>query len=315
MLFHEFPDLAWLKSQTAQRFSNRVGWGGLRLETDGFPSVIINTSTRSAFRPDITGPLSVFLNIKGESRAGTDGRSLQVKQGFYFISNRFQSYSLEIDSPAPTETFNIHFGEYFSESVLQGLITPADKLLNNEQRGAVASVDFYNKLYRCDDRFNYLVGQLYTSHREQGFDTLLFEEQLAALLAYLLGQHRHILQAVEKLPPVKQSTRVELYRRLSYALDYIHSGATPDISLEALASAACLSKYHFLRLFKLAYGLSPHQYLQQYRLQKAQELLTHSSLPVHAIATELGFEAGASFSRLFFRQTGLYPSQYRSAGK
>ena len=314
MLFHEFPDLGWLKSQTAQRFSNRMGWGGLRLETDGFPSVIINTSTRNAFRPDITGPLSVFLNIKGESRAETDGRSLLVKQGFYFISNRFQPYSLEIDSAAPTETFNIHFGEYFSGSVLQGLITPADKLLNNEQRQPVASVDFYNKLYRCDDRFNYLVRQLYTSHRER-FDKLLFEEQLAALLAYLLGQHRHILQAVEKLPPVKQSTRIELYRRLSYALDYIHSGSTTDISLDTLASAACLSKYHFLRLFKLAYGLSPHQYLQQCRLQKARELLAHSSLPVHEIATELGFEAGASFSRLFFRQTGMYPSQYRSPGK
>lgn len=61
MILHEFPDLTWLKSQIAHGFSNRLGWGNLQLNTEGFPSVVIHTKVRECFRPDIKGPFSFFL--------------------------------------------------------------------------------------------------------------------------------------------------------------------------------------------------------------------------------------------------------------
>jgi len=121
--------------------------------------------------------------------------------------------------------------------------------------------------------------------------------------------------AVQQLPPVKQSTKIELYKRLSYSMDYIHSGFCRAIELNTLAATACLSKYHFLRLFKLAYGLSPHQYIQQLRLEKAKQLLQDGSLAINDIADTLGFENSQSFSRLFFQRAGVYPSQYRAFAK
>jgi AraC family transcriptional regulator len=82
-----------------------------------------------------------------------------------------------------------------------------------------------------------------------------------------------------------------------------------------LAAEACLSKYHFLRLFRQAFGLSPYQYIQHLRIEKARGLLADPNLPITDLAGLLGFDNSQSFSRLFFQKTGLYPTQYRLALK
>ena len=115
MIAQNFPDLQWLKMQIDQRFQNRYGVGNVQLEGEGFPSIVINAKSTKVYRPDIMGPISVFLNLKGNSRCKVDGRTVVVDDHTYFISNRFQPYTLEIENPQETETFNIHIGEYFSE--------------------------------------------------------------------------------------------------------------------------------------------------------------------------------------------------------
>jgi AraC family transcriptional regulator len=312
MILHEFPDLGWLKSQIDQRFQQRRGYNNLPLETAGFPSVIINTSVQQSYRPDIIGPISVFCNQTGTSACRVENRSVRIEEAYYFVSNRFQSYTLEIDSVQPVETFNIHFGEYFSESVLNALLTPADKILQNGMHQNVKDgVHFYNKLYRRDEVFNNLTAALRKTQTGNSLNKLLFEEQLAALLNHLLLQHRHVIKQVEAIAAVKYSTRQELYKRLSVALDCLHSCTFENVELEQLAQAACLSKYHFLRLFRQMMGLSPHQYIQQLRLEKAKHLLKTTAVPVQDLAVLLGFENSQSFSRLFYQRMGLYPSQYR----
>ncbi len=313
MIIHQFPDLHWLKAQINQRFQQRRGINGVVLETDGFPSVIIHTKAIESYRPDIMGPISLFMNLHGESRCKVDGTTTVVPEDYFFISNRFQPYTLEIESNKPVETFNIHIGEYFSEQVLSALITPADTILNNGLQQQAHTIAFHNRLYQKDDPLKHLIQVLQQTQQRENFNKLLFEETLASLLNYLLRQHRHIIQAIARMPPVKKATKIELYKRLSYALDYLHTHIFHTVDLEVLANTACLSKYHFLRLFKQTYGLSPYQYLQNLRLQKAKDLLCHTSSPVHEIAYLLGFENAASFSRLFFQRTKTYPSVYRAA--
>jgi len=316
MILHEFPDLLWLKSQIEHRFANRLGWNYQGLATEGFPTVIIHTHTKTAYRPDVKGPLSLFLNRKGSSFCRTDTHRVRVSEAFYFVSNRSQPYTLEIDEDEPVETFNIHFGEYFSEAQLHALTTPADSILEGAgEQLQGPGIAFHNKLYTRDPAFDRITERIYRASKEGAPDKLFLEEQLAQLLTHLLRQHRHILAAIRDLPPAKTSTKVELYRRLSYSLDYIHSDQTGQIDLDSLAATACLSKYHFLRLFKLTYGSSPHQYLQQLRMDKARHLLTNSSLLVTDIADTLGFENSQSFSRWLFQRLGVYPSQYRAAAK
>ena len=316
MIFHEFPDLTWLKSQVSHGFSNRLGWGNLPLDTEGFPSVIIHTKARECFRPDIKGPFSFFLNIRGNSLCSVDRQTTRIDGENYFVSNRSQSYTLQIEeNSGGAETFNIHFGEFFCESVLNSLVTPADRILDAGTEKQFSPFSFFNQLHRRDATFNSLIRAILTSHKETGAGKLRFEEHLTSLLSYHLQQHRNIAEIVNNLPPVRKATRVELYKRLSRAMDVLRSGFCGGISLDQLAAEACLSKYHFLRLFRMAHGLSPYQYIQHLRLEKARVLLADSVIPITDLAGLLGFDNSQSFSRLFYQRMGLYPTQYRLRSK
>jgi AraC family transcriptional regulator len=172
-------------------------------------------------------------------------------------------------------------------------------------------VAFFNKLYRRDGSFNAILHAIGRSHGA-GTDALLLDEQLTALLGHLLREHRHLEKELRRLPPVKQSTRLEIYRRLSGAADYLCTHYDRRLSLDELAAVACLSKFHFLRLFKIAFGRSPHQFLIGVRLEKARQLLGSSPLPVAELALRLGFPDPSSFSRAFYRAHRVYPTAYRS---
>ena len=315
MILHEFPDIQWLKGQIARRWDNRVGWGNHCLDMDGFPSVIIHTVSRECFRPDIKGPFSFFLNLRGSSLCTVDGRTTRIGEGSYFVSNDAQPYTLQIEEGAPAETFNIHFGEHFANAVLHAMVTPHVRILDQGTEGRGIAFSFFNQLHGRDSVFDALINQIVTTHREDGFDKLLFEEQLTALLTHHLQQHSYIADVVRKLPPVRLSTRIQLYKQLSRAMDLIRSSEGQELSLDMLSAEACLSKYHFLRLFRSAYGHSPHQYIQEQRIHKARTLLSRSDTPVGDVADLLGFENSQSFSRLFTQRMGVSPSQYRVMAK
>ena len=315
MILHEFPDLGWLKGQIARGFDNRLGWGSHCLETAGFPSVIIHTISHECYRPDIKGPFSFFLNVRGNSRCTVDGQTSSIGEGNYFISNQAQPYTLQVEKGAVTETFNIHFGDSFAGSVLHSMITPADRILDQGADEQATPFSFFNQLYRRDTVFDTLIHQIIHSHQQHGFNKLLFEEQLTALLGHHLLQHRHIMEAVYKLPAVRLSTRLQLYRQLARAMDLIHDRLGEELSLEALAGEACLSKYHFLRLFRMAYGNSPHQYIQQLRMEKARTILSRTDTPISDVADTLGFVNSQSFSRLFAQRMGVSPTAYRALTK
>lgn len=82
--------------------------------------------------------------------------------------------------------------------------------------------------------------------------------------------------------------------------------------LAAMARAAGLSRFHFLRRFKRATGSTPWRYLTELRLARAKNLLIDPACSVGEAARSTGFEDPAYFSRLFRRRTGLSPSAYRA---
>ncbi len=118
-------------------------------------------------------------------------------------------------------------------------------------------------------------------------------------------------EAIDRLPAARRSTREELFRRLLRGREYLERNYCGQADLTATARAACLSPFHFLRLFKSAFGRTPHQYLTELRLRIAQTRLAETSEPVGAIGLGLGFENVNSFGRLFRRHLGLTPQDFR----
>src|SRR5450432_2850109 len=100
-------------------------------------------------------------------------------------------------------------------------------------------------------------------------------------------------------------------RRLSRVLDYIESNLEGGLTLDELASIACLSRFHFARAFKLAMGLPPHRYVSAKRMERAKALLAKGDRPIADIALALGFSSQANFSRAFQLMAGQAPGQFR----
>lgn len=95
------------------------------------------------------------------------------------------------------------------------------------------------------------------------------------------------------------------------AREYIHAHHQRDISVRELAAVAGLSPYHFIRVFRKHVGLTPHAYLTQVRVQRAQHLLLAGDPPSQT-ALAAGFFDQSHLSRHFKRIVGVPPGCYRN---
>lgn len=309
MVLHEFPDLRWLKQQVEQRFTSQQGWRGTPLRHPGWPTVVLNVATQQAYRDQVVGPVSLFMNRKGQSLVEANKRTTRVGEDYFFMTNQQQEYTLTVDAPQPVETFNIHFGEHFFTQLYHSLVTPSAYLLENPAASSKPPIGFFNRLHPKDSVVKLAMRRLQDTVPS---DSLLTEEILYELALHLLHLHQHDLSRMHKLPPVKATTREEIFRRLSGTVDYMYTFYHQTLSLDELAGVALLSKFHFLRLFRAAFWQTPHQFMTRIRLEKAQLLLQYSDQSLQGIADQVGLGNASSLSRLFRQRIGVYPTVYRA---
>ena len=103
----------------------------------------------------------------------------------------------------------------------------------------------------------------------------------------------------------------QTHRELREARDFMRHAYGRPLSLPDIAAQANLSPYHFLRIYKRAYGETPHGFLTRLRIERAKTLLARGSHNVTEACFEVGFSSLGSFSSLFAYRVGLSPSEYR----
>lgn len=94
------------------------------------------------------------------------------------------------------------------------------------------------------------------------------------------------------------------------AKEYILAHLEDDVSLDDISQAAHLSKYHFLRLFRDQFGITPHQYVLNCRINAARSALESGAVP-NDVALRYGFADLSHFNRRFKRIYGMTPYQYQ----
>lgn len=104
-----------------------------------------------------------------------------------------------------------------------------------------------------------------------------------------------------------RETRLLVFR----ARDLIADEFDRRISLEDASREACLSPFHFHRLFKQTFGQTPHDFLTSRRIDRAKKLLVQSNLSITEICFEVGYSSPGSFTSLFQREVGCSPRDYR----
>jgi AraC-like DNA-binding protein len=121
-------------------------------------------------------------------------------------------------------------------------------------------------------------------------------EQRIALVRDAWAEELALRRRADRIDCVKAATREQLLRRILLAADFIASHHDEPISLDEMARAASLSRFHFVRLFSLVHGETPHAYLRRKRTAVARRHLAVGSACSEA-ASRAGFGSRSSLFR------------------
>ncbi|MDQ0199380.1 AraC family transcriptional regulator [Neobacillus ginsengisoli] len=130
------------------------------------------------------------------------------------------------------------------------------------------------------------------------------------------------LQIYELLGNLLESTRSTFESRdanvakapteIQAVLTYISENFSSKITVKQLSEISNLSTYHFCRTFKKYIGTSPHQYVLNYRLIQAKNLLVETNLSIEEISIDCGFYGVGHFIKVFSQSTdGITPGKFR----
>ncbi|WP_181969696.1 helix-turn-helix domain-containing protein [Paraburkholderia sp. DHOC27] len=151
--------------------------------------------------------------------------------------------------------------------------------------------------------------QSITDERWDDPDGLLRTNETAHEVMSLLLQSQGVSRAGMTL---KGGLSVATRRRLR---DYIEAHLAETLTLGRLAEVACLSEYHLARMFRTSFGLPPHAWIAQQRIERARLLLRVTTLPLAQIAARCGYANASHFSHRFREALGVAPAVYRQVLK
>jgi AraC family transcriptional regulator len=238
------------------------------------------------------------------------GRHLVTEDSF-LILNHGQEYSLEFQGLGITETLCPFFQPGFVEQVAGAHATPAARQLDEIATPAPVT-DFPERLYPKTGPLGTLLRGLHRELATPAVCTAWLEDRFYGLATVLVELRNHARDEMAEFPGRRPATRAELYRRLYRGRDFLSACHAEAVTVALAAKAAHLSPYHFHRMFKRAFGQSPMQFLQEYRLSAARRLLATTDQPITAISLAVGFESLGSFSWLFRKRFGLAPRLFRA---
>lgn len=132
-------------------------------------------------------------------------------------------------------------------------------------------------------------------------NTLLRETMLYGVLTRLMLKHG------KNRPEIKTQQVSKV--KFEWVRQYIHEHLNENISLEHLANLCDFSPYYLVRQFQKNYGLPPHAYQIQKRLQQSKVLLKQGHKVIH-VAAQIGFYDQSHFHRHFKKANGIAPSRY-----
>ncbi|MED1783256.1 AraC family transcriptional regulator [Brevibacillus fortis] len=255
------------------------------------------------------GQLSIKTFQNGRAHYKTSKGFFAVEEGRYLLLNEGE-YTISIEEDEEVESFCIFFKRGFGEEMVSTLVESTDRLLSDPYKEST-SIGFFEKTYPTSYTF---ASQLATLKESLAFldrDSIGYEEQFHKIMRTLLLGHFDVRKEMDALHALRQSTREELYRRISTAHDYIRAFYDQPIRLDEIAQIACLSPNHLLRAYSQVYGKTPHQHISEYRIQKAKQLLAKLEFNMTDITFALGFSNPVSFSKMFKQHVGISPLQFR----
>lgn len=148
-------------------------------------------------------------------------------------------------------------------------------------------------------------------------------ERMVAVGMFEQGRHKGVLASLalqELLVRLMQGSARSLFMRdlkqlrtshpLAAVMEYIESHLTESLDVESLAGRACMSRAHFQRKFKEAFGWTPKEFITHARIERGKKMLRSGSVTVQEVAYACGFNGANAFIRAFRNLEGITPKQF-----
>lgn len=273
-------------------------------------NIIVNAHVREAsyrIHPDV---LSVKCAFHGEEHYFGSNFYYKVDDAHYLIFNHGKSYGSTIDAKEDVESFTVHFSPAFEYDCYTAITASGQKLLDDPFFAKTDRILFSENLQQHDSVVSPVLFKLRALSKDFDAFTGEITETYFDLYSRMVARQKDVNQEMMNLPASRISTKKELFKRLNVARDYIKSCYKKPITLEEVAGVACLNRYYFLRQFRKAFNVTPHQYLIDVRLKEAVRLLGTGEKTVTEICHETGFSDLASFSKIFKKHYACPPTRY-----
>jgi AraC-like DNA-binding protein len=240
----------------------------------------------------------------GQETYYINGKKFRVREGDYIIGNDFTKASVHINQSEPVQGLCIDISAgIISEVASFHELTEKDlsEFLLSEQ----FFVNRYNVKYTT---LGYSLIEINDKIKKGNFVHSLHNEELFYSLAEsVIMDQRLVFNQLSKLNFKKHETNQELFRSLMVAKEVMDAALFASLTLDDLALNAGISKYHFVRLFKSVFGISPYQYVKHRKLDLARTQLLKGCKVVD-VAVQCGYPDTPSFSKAFKHRFGLNPS-------
>lgn len=223
------------------------------------------------FRPE-WGCLSIVAVRGGreEYHFPDDGRTLVVDDDVYLVLDSSSRYSYRLRTRGRARCLMISFPPSMVASIA-GRVTND---LDEECRAMLAaSPRTFEHLAAHDTLVSPELRRIESGCLHEESSEEWYRQQMGVLLTRILEARAREEAGMRCVPALRASTRRELARRVALATDCIHENYRRPLDLQTLASAARLSPFHLLRVFKSVHGVTPQEFLQRKRAWVAARLL------------------------------------------
>ena len=163
-----------------------------------------------------------------------------------------------------------------------------------------------NPVYRC-----HTPQQREVMKEEMLYMVSHMKEPTLHLIGHLYLFLSALVESTRRWQPRKTARMADYY--IKEAITFIEQNYTRDFSIEDISATLGIDRGYFGKLFKRATGQSPQQFLIQYRLIKAANLLKTTDLSIRDVASSVGYENQLHFSRAFRKMYEVSPREYKKA--
>jgi AraC family transcriptional regulator len=257
--------------------------------------------------------LSIKCVARGTEDYFVDRRRIRVTDGTWLVLNEGREYGSLLEGAGEAYMFSLFFRPGLACEIAGGMRQSLSQALDAGPGIATINAEFAETLRHHDASVSPVLRYIQREVAMGMRDEQWLEEQCQFLLTRLLrSQQRQPTPPRADISELRPERRAELLRRLEWAEDFMHARLTESISLQDIAAAAHISRFHFLRVFQSVYGVTPVAFLRDLRVRRAIALLESTRHGVAEIAMSVGMSRVALWRAL--RARG-YASPQREPGR